>query len=302
MTLKRIQHLGPIPSSGYSMVSHAELPMTDNTPSTRVVIKTYMRSDVVRHNLESCVHAERAALVLLSNNNTGKVPRLLSAQATPTSLSLVMTLAPGVPASVLPRPLPLNRTSRISRNLLSSLRVIHAAGVVHADVALRNVIVDCDNDDAVCVVDFGSCFINGAHVRDPSQTTTASVTAPEMLETTVPDPTADIWALGVFAWACMFGGPGPFRAETSAKVLELVGNYAQGRFDIIDAFRDTCRTSDVSYDADWVQAEDFIRLCLSRMPESRFAKPNSDSEHKDWQYVVDYERILAHPFLNLSAS
>lgn len=280
-------------------MSHAELPSTNNAPPTQVVIKTYMRSDIVRHNLESCIHAERAALVLLSNDNTGKVPRLLNAQATPTSLSLVMTLAPGVPASALPRPLPLNRTSRIARNLLSSLRVIHTAGVVHADVALRNVIVDCDNDDSVCVVDFGSCFVTGAQARDPSQTTTASVTAPEMLEATVPDPTADIWALGVFAWACMFGGPGPFRAETSAKVLELVENYATGRFEIIDAFRDACRTAGVSYDDDWVHAGDFVSVCLSRLPASRFAKPNSDSKHKDWRYAVDYERILSHPFLKL---
>ncbi|KAI0564487.1 serine/threonine protein kinase [Gracilaria domingensis] len=299
MTLKRLRHLSQIPTSSYSLVSIAELPATEENDPSLVLVKTYTRSDVSRHRLDKCVCAERDALVRLSNDHSGGVPRLLSAQVTSLNLTFVMALAPGVPASRLPRPLPLNRVARILRNLVSSLSVVHEAGIVHADIALRNVIIDYEKDDNVCLVDYGSCFLTGSGARDCSKTTTANVVPPEMLKTLFPDPTADIWALGVFAWACMFGGAGPFHGQTNAHILELIDQYGRGQFELTSRFWDSCRELGASRTSAWLHAYDFVNICLSRDPASRFAKRNTNANWKGWSYVVDYERIQAHPFLHV---
>ncbi|CAN8063090.1 unnamed protein product [Agarophyton chilense] len=264
-----------------------------------VVVKTYKRADVARYGLEACVSSERDALVRLSNDKSGRVPCLLNAQVTLLSLSFVMTLAPGVTASSLPRPLPLSRVACIVRNLIHSLRIIHGFGIVHADIALRNVIVDSENHDKVCLVDFGSCFVLGSDARDFSQTTTANVLPPEMLNTTTPDPAVDVWGIGIFAWACMFGGGGPFHGRTNASILQVIDEYRRGELDIESMFREAFQKLGGSRSSNWQHANDFVSTCLSREPASRFAVPNTNSDWKDWGLIVDYQRIQAHPFLQL---
>ncbi|CDF32251.1 unnamed protein product [Chondrus crispus] len=218
-----------------------------------------------------------------------------------------MLRAPGIPAVRLPRPLPPPRAAGIIRRLVDALYQVHQVDVVHADLTLRNVIVDPANADAVCVVDFGGCFLRHHPHRDPSFTTSAHVLAPELLSGVQPDPSADIWALGIFTWALLFGGPGPFGASTAsgAAVLDELDAFARGNTSVHSAFHAAARQLDppITSQQQLHAAHTFIATCLERDPKDRFRRelPNDHAIFPTWAHVIDYDRIKAHPFLQLSA-
>lgn len=305
--MPHLRHLGTLPTSTCALISLAELPPSPTTPPTPVLLKTYLRSDVAKHGLTPLVQAERAALVRLSHDRSGLVPRLMSASVSPTTLTLTMVRAPGIPAKNLPRPMPPVRAAGIVTQLVDALRRAHGVDVVHADVTLRNVMVDINNRDSLCLVDFGSCFVRDQmHIlRDPSFTTSAHVLAPELLTGRQPDPAADIWAVGIFTWALLFGGPGPFGASgcSDSGVLDELQAFAEGETDIISAYTLCVQkmghpsTTDEAFE----HARDFIVNCLARDPKDRFMRSHSDLTSMTWSNVVDYDRIKSHPFLHLSA-
>lgn len=294
----RIKHLGIIPTTTPALISLAELPETPTTPTLPVLVKTYLRSDVAKHDLSHNVYCERTALVRLSNDRSGLVARLLSANVTPTCLTFTMARASGIPAVSLPRPLPPVRVSQIATQLISALRRVHAQNIVHADVTLRNVIVDPSREDALTLVDFSACFIRGHPPKDASRTTSAHVLAPELLDGGTPDPAADIWAVGVFIWALLFGGPGPFAAETDAAVLRTIQKAVDGNFDVTTQFRLACARVGKPCVGRMKHAMDFLAICLSPNPSRRFSSRKRESRiHKSWVEVIDYDRIYAHEFL-----
>lgn len=300
--MTQLRHTGTLPTSTRAIISLAEIP-SSTEPPTPVLLKTYLRSDVARHNLTPLVHAERTALVRLSHCHSGLVPRLMSASVSPTSLTLTMHRAPGIPALRLPRPLPPSRAAAIIKNLLAALHQVHQVDVVHADVTLRNVIVNPANADAVCLVDFGSCFVRYHPYRDSSFTTSAHVLAPELLSGAQPDPTADVWALGIFTWALLFGGPGPFGASNAsdAAVLDKLDAFARGNFNVHSAFQAAARRLEpnLASEQQLHVAHNFIAICLACNPKDRFRRPLPDNHgtFPTWADVIDYDRIKAHPFL-----
>lgn len=300
--MTRLRHSGTLPTSSCALVSLAEMLGPENTPSIPVLLKTYLRADVARHDLSAVVQAERTALVRLSTQTAGNLARLITAAVTPTALTLTMHRAPGKPAFHLPRPLPPVRTAGIVKQLCDALQRVHAADIVHADVTLRNVIVDENNSDAVCLVDFGSCFVRGGIRRDPARTTSAHVLAPELLSGRQPDPSADVWALGVFTWTLLFGGPGPFGgAGSDAGVLQQLQRLADGGFDIGVAFDDAVAAQEPGCGEAFTAARDFVVTCLSRDVTKRFCRISrmKDLAKTKWSEVVDYRRIKLHPFLRL---
>lgn len=298
--MPHLRHTGTLPTSTCALISLAELPASATSSTTPLLLKTYLRSDVARHDLTSVVQAERTALVRLSEDRSGLVARLMSASVSPTALTLTMVRAPGTPAMHLPRPMPPARAARITRQLIDALQRVHAVDVVHADVTLRNVIVDVANGDAVCLVDFGSCFVRGGAQRDPSFTTSAHVLAPELLSGRPPDPISDVWAAGIFTWALLFGGPGPFGASGSsdASVLEELQSFADGKMNIASAFQSASQSLDSVSAEELACAHDFVTRCLARDPKDRFMSPASchGAVVSTWSEVIDYERIKSHPF------
>lgn len=171
--------------------------------------------------------------------------------------------------------------------------------MVHADVTLRNVMVDETAGDMLTLVDFGSCFLRGAPCRDPARTTSAHVLAPELLSGRQPDPAADVWATGVFAWALLFGGPGPFVARGGdAGVLEMLQRFADGEFEIGEMF-DRAVESVGGLGEGVEEVKEFVGTCLSRDVLGRFCRVSSSAELEKakWAEVVDYARIKSHPFL-----
>ena len=85
--------------------------------------------------------------------------------------------------------------SKISRNLVEGLKVIHSLGVAHRDIKPENVM--CDNDGEVKYIDFGfSCVDQFCSARLPLAGT-SDFMAWELYDTPNPNhQKADIWALG----------------------------------------------------------------------------------------------------------
>lgn len=138
---------------------------------------------------------------------------------------------------------------------------------MHADLNLRNVLVDVENGDQVCVVDLGGCFIEGeiASDRDVTRTSSVDVVPPECWEGGGIGPQMDVWGLGVLVYALLNGGGGPFcegeEKEKEGKQFESGG--------------------------------DFVATCLERKAWRRFTRAGGEAELKrlKWADIVDYERM-----------
>ncbi|MRI35198.1 hypothetical protein EOPP23_19710 [Endozoicomonas sp. OPT23] len=95
--------------------------------------------------------------------------------------------------------LPAEQTIDLSRQLVSQLRDIHAAGVIHRDIKAENVLVN--NQGKAALVDYG----NAAHTtnEDPSTARlrgtagSAIYMAPEMIEGKKYGQKADVWSMGM---------------------------------------------------------------------------------------------------------
>ncbi|MFZ0159382.1 MAG: serine/threonine-protein kinase, partial [Kineosporiaceae bacterium] len=117
-------------------------------------------------------------------------------------------------------PLPAPYVAHLGRVLISALRAIHAAGVVHRDVKPANVLL---LDDAPVLIDFGI-----AHVVDESRITmsglimgTPGYLPPELVEGQSITPATDWWAWGAtLAYAAT--GRAPFGTGPAAVVLDRV--------------------------------------------------------------------------------
>jgi serine/threonine protein kinase len=117
-------------------------------------------------------------------------------------------------------PLPAPYVAHLGRVMISALRAIHAAGVVHRDVKPANVLL---LDDAPVLIDFGI-----AHVVDESRITmsglimgTPGYLPPELVEGQSITPATDWWAWGAtLAYAAT--GRAPFGSGPAAVVLDRV--------------------------------------------------------------------------------
>ncbi len=125
---------------------------------------------------------------------------------------LVMELAPGRSLSAFVEaaaPLPAGAVVDVLGQLFAALSAAHAAGVVHRDLKPDNIIVAGDIDaPQLKVLDFGiakSLTSATAISTSPGQGTPLW-TAPEQTRMDdVPQPTADVWALGLLTFYVMTG-------------------------------------------------------------------------------------------------
>jgi hypothetical protein len=138
-----------------------------------------------------------------------RVARVLDAGEDETAAWLVSELVEGGPLTIatLGRGLLPHEVLRVARALLEGLAAVHRAGVVHADVKPRNVLVPlADNPlDGVKLVDFGVA-------RLPSDAPTAAVSsagyiAPEVLAGGVPSAASDVYAAGLVLFELLDVGP-----------------------------------------------------------------------------------------------
>lgn len=101
-------------------------------------------------------------------------------------------------------------SSRILRKLSSALDFLHREGIAHLDVKLENVLFDSNREPYLC--DFGLSVRLGADGRCNSPAGTVIFCAPELQFGAFDGRAADVWSLGVCAYAMSTGMmPAEFR-------------------------------------------------------------------------------------------
>ena len=133
---------------------------------------------------------------------------------------LAMEYAPGgTLAQHLGRPLAPAYVLTLVRQAALALTRLHAANCVHRDIKPANFLLRADG--SLLLADFG--LVTAAGARDPAARPgalfgTPRYVAPEQLQGTAPQPSADVYSLGVLLHELLCGRP-PFGGETLMEVL-----------------------------------------------------------------------------------
>ena len=131
-----------------------------------------------------------------------------------------MELVPGQTLSArlaLGRGLPLDEVTPIVRDVALALDALHAAGIVHRDVTVHNVMVD--EGGRAMLMDFGVARVSGGRrTRSNEILGTAESLSPEQIRGEPAGPASDIYALGVLAFQLLTGRP-PFEGELARLLL-----------------------------------------------------------------------------------
>lgn len=141
---------------------------------------------------------------------------------------LVMELLPGSTLQdLLERgTLPPQEAARIGRQLLSALRVAHAAGISHRDVKPANILLRQETPGAgvsVVLTDFGIASLQGSTQLTATGDLIGSpeYIAPERIRGTDQGPAGDLWSLGVVLYVAV-EGVSPLRRATTLATLAAV--------------------------------------------------------------------------------
>ncbi|XP_034171063.1 proto-oncogene serine/threonine-protein kinase mos [Osmia lignaria lignaria] len=127
----------------------------------------------------------------------------------------------------------LTKFERVSilRDVTSALQFCHNAGIVHADVKPKNILMSADGLSKL--TDFGS----SVSVGEPSEITefhgTPGYTAPEVLKGNRPTPAADIYSLGIVAWQ-MISRKLPFAGLHSHTIIYISAKGSRPKDDDSD--------------------------------------------------------------------
>ncbi len=120
---------------------------------------------------------------------------------------IVMQLLPGrtlADALAERHGLPQRKVARLALDLLAALAAVHAAGVVHRDVAPENVMFD-PHGRAV-LVDFGAAApIGNGDARSPGRPASAGLAPPEVTHGGPTGTAGDVWTLGATLLAALRG-------------------------------------------------------------------------------------------------
>jgi serine/threonine protein kinase len=121
------------------------------------------------------------------------------------------------------RRLPPPIVAALGLQLLSALRAVHAAGVVHCDVKPANLLVG--DDGRLALIDFGIAEVGAvpAHPgrRNGEVIGSPAYMAPEVVRGRAPRPPADLWSLGATLYTAVEGRR-PFPQSDPAPTLAAV--------------------------------------------------------------------------------
>ncbi|MER5254875.1 serine/threonine-protein kinase [Streptomyces sp. NPDC002855] len=201
-------------------VLHREVAIKEVRPTEREL--TVEESRVLRER----VLREARALARLNHPHVVTIHHIVDTGPHPW---LVMELLPGRTLQDLLEQgtLPPHEAARIGRELLSALRVAHAAGILHRDVKPANVLlrgeVPGGAGPSVVLTDFGIASLHGSTQLTATGDLIGSpeYMAPERIRGTDQGPAADLWSLGLVLYLAV-EGVSPLRRATTLATLAAV--------------------------------------------------------------------------------
>ncbi|XP_017752609.1 PREDICTED: serine/threonine-protein kinase mos [Eufriesea mexicana] len=133
-----------------------------------------------------------------------------------------------------------NERVGILKNIACALQFCHSAGIVHADVKPKNILMSADGQPKL--TDFGSSVLIGKPNKINKFHGTPGYTAPEVIRRNKPSPAADIYSLGIVAWQ-MLSRMLPFAGLHSHTIIYLSAKgYRPIDDNIDDEFRGIYKT------------------------------------------------------------
>ncbi|MEU5953323.1 serine/threonine-protein kinase [Streptomyces sp. NPDC047525] len=201
-------------------VLHREVAIKEVRPTEREL--TGEQSRVLRER----VLREARALARINHPHVVTIHHIVDTGPHPW---LVMELLPGRTLQDLLEQgtLPPHEAARIGRELLSALRVAHAAGILHRDVKPANILLRGETPGSagpsVVLTDFGIATLHGSTQLTATGDLIGSpeYMAPERIRGTDQGPAADLWSLGLVLYLAV-EGVSPLRRATTLATLAAV--------------------------------------------------------------------------------
>ncbi|GHB61530.1 hypothetical protein GCM10010377_60590 [Streptomyces viridiviolaceus] len=163
---------------------------------------------------------EARALARLSHPHVVTVHQIIDTDPHPW---IVMELVPGVSLQqrLAGGSLGPQEAARIGRQVLSALRVAHAAGIQHRDVKPANILLRTDG--SAVLTDFGIAALHDATALTATGELVGSpeYMAPERVRGHGDAPASDLWSLGLVLYVCV-EGVSPLRRATTLATLAAV--------------------------------------------------------------------------------
>jgi serine/threonine protein kinase len=135
---------------------------------------------------------------------------------------IVMELVEGTDAATLLKrehPFATDEAVDLVAQICDALHHVHARGVVHGDVAPRNILV-AEHDGTATLVDFGLAADRFATQRETEVMGTPGFVAPEIARGARRSAQSDLYSLGVVAYR-LLGGPPSFRRPAPRETTAL---------------------------------------------------------------------------------
>ena len=140
--------------------------------------------------------ADGTLALVLDEVNGGSLAQLLGARGQLTAGETVTTVAP----------------------LFRALADLHAAGVVHGDLAPGNVLFSAGGRPLIG--DLGVAGLLGRYTGAFDETGTGGFVAPELVGGAAPSPLSDVYAMAALGWFCLTGSP-PASAAVRPPLITL---------------------------------------------------------------------------------
>ena len=224
--------------------------LTGKSVAIKTIEKQYMKDDFSRRKVFQEVY-------LLKKIKHSNVIRLLEVFESSKHLLMVMEYAGGGDLLKLIKKrggLKEQDSKFIFKQIVYGLSHIHCRSVIHRDIKLDNILLDCEKGVKIC--DFGVSKIIKKGQKIKEQCGTPAYLAPEIIiDTGYEGFFVDIWSLGVLLFA-MLCGTVPFKAPTLDELHKLI---LSGEFNI---------PSSIS-----TEATDLIRGMIKLEPTSRLTIP-----------------------------
>ena len=195
--------------------------LTGKSVAIKTIEKQYMRDDFSKRKVFQEVY-------LLKKIKHSNVIRLLEVFESPKHLLIVMEYAGGGDLLKLIKKrggLKEQDSKFIFKQIVYGLSHIHCRSVIHRDIKLDNILLDCEKGVKIC--DFGVSKIIKKGQRIKEQCGTPAYLAPEIIiDKGYEGFFVDVWSLGVLLYA-MLCGTVPFKAPTLEDLHKLIlaGEY-----------------------------------------------------------------------------